>query len=72
MFLLTLFVVSLAASVVRQSEAISTYWTPIIPSFCSPKVSPNVTMALLACDSLMDAQVFFTNLFYNDFHFTNF
>ena len=41
-------------------EAISTYWTPIIPSFCSPKVSPNVTAALLSCDRLMDKQVLFT------------
>lgn len=60
MFIITLLAITLAAFV-SQSDAISTYWMPIIPSFCSPKVSQNVTQALLACDTLMDPQVKLTN-----------
>lgn len=50
-------VVGVLSLLIHQTGAISTYWTPIIPAFCSPKVSPNVTASLLKCDQLMDGQL---------------
>lgn len=61
MFILTFLALTLA-TIISKMDAISTYWTPIIPSFCSPKVPQNVTLALLSCDSLMDPQVRFTDV----------
>lgn len=55
--LFILIIASLSWPMFYGSEAISAYWSPILPQFCSPNTSKNVTQELFACDQLMDDRV---------------